>query len=245
MSTHDIPDNELDDFFRKSLEEPDVDFREEDWLHMEKKLQTATRRKAVYRRYLYSLLALFMGISMSLVLWVSTKKAENNEAAVHSGLSSQRTYPNHAQPQPLGKGNPDNPAIGQTAEDESTTAKGAAEKTLIGEATPGNKENMVSGPADTKKGIQKKNIKTDTKKDNTDAGTVAIQRSRQEEYPTAKRRATQNILSEDTAHDTDLVQDPNKGTIINRKSKNAAVPRTSTGLMLTQGVHKPVKKKRC
>jgi hypothetical protein len=76
MSTHDIPDNELDDFFRKSLEKPDIDFREEDWLDMEKKLQTATRRKAVFRRYLYSLLALLMGTAITVVLWVNYKNRE-------------------------------------------------------------------------------------------------------------------------------------------------------------------------
>jgi hypothetical protein len=242
MSTHDIPDNELDDFFRKSLEKPDIDFREEDWLDMEKKLQTATRRKAVFRRYLYSLLALLMGTAITVVLWVNYKRTENNEATVHSLLSSQRTYSANAQP--LGKGNPDNRAIdGQTAEEESTAGSLAPEKTLIRETTPGNKENTVSGLADTQKAIQKENIKTDANKNKTDAGTVAVHRSRQEGFPITERTATQNSLSEDTANDTDLVQDPNKGNIINRRSRKAAAPRISSGVTLTQEVHKPVKKK--
>ncbi|MDO1447457.1 hypothetical protein Q0590_14410 [Rhodocytophaga aerolata] len=74
MSTQDIPDNELDDFFRKSLEEPEIDFREEDWLQLEKKMDAAARQKATFRKYLYSvLLLLLLGISIPTALWINSQ----------------------------------------------------------------------------------------------------------------------------------------------------------------------------
>jgi hypothetical protein len=64
MSTPNIPDEELDDFFRKSLGDPELDFREEDWLKMEQKLKdNRARERATYRRFLYSLLGLLLVIA--------------------------------------------------------------------------------------------------------------------------------------------------------------------------------------
>lgn len=65
MSTQDIPDKELDDFFKKSLEEPHIAFEEEAWAKMEQKMEKVSMQQAFIRRLLYSLLllsGLFTGI---------------------------------------------------------------------------------------------------------------------------------------------------------------------------------------
>jgi hypothetical protein len=126
MSTHDIPDNELDDFFRKSLEEPAIDFREEDWLKMEKKLNAATRQNATFRRYLYSvLLLLFLGISIPTVFWINNRNTATETAHIPEYTVSEDTDLRKDNPELSGGNTSDEPTASQPATsnpDNSNTA---------------------------------------------------------------------------------------------------------------------------
>jgi hypothetical protein len=104
MSTQDIPDNELDDFFRKSLEEPEIDFREEDWLQMEKKLDIATRQKATFRKYLYSvLLLLLLGISIPTAFWIYSQDGKPKIASTAEYTSSESSASTKDKPKAVDK----------------------------------------------------------------------------------------------------------------------------------------------
>jgi hypothetical protein len=83
MSTPNFPDDELDDFFRKSLGNPNLDFREEDWQKMEQKLKDKkARERAAYRRFLYSLLGLLLIIVPVLTWYFILSPAQTAKPAV-------------------------------------------------------------------------------------------------------------------------------------------------------------------
>jgi hypothetical protein len=249
MSTHDIPDNELDDFFRKSLEEPEIDFREDDWLQMEKKLDTAVSRKTVLRRYLYSLLALLLGTIISVFLWINYTGADDNNITIPVNLSSQGTYPADNNPQSNNKDNPDrhSPDL-SIPEGESIALGDAAEQPADAQKTATVRENNVSERTRVQPADKENEIKT-SNKNKTDTATLPVYKSRPERTTGTRVSAIQNgqhVGTEEYGNGPiATLPEPNyeSGGRISNKKRLRAYDTPAAGKVKTGAGNKPVNEK--
>lgn len=156
MSTPNIPDDELDDFFRKSLGNPELDFREEDWLKMEQKLKdTNAREKAFYRRFLYSLLGLLLIIAPVLTWYFVSRPAQPAVAVrVHENTESTTGNTNM----------PNNTAYTKTPENKNGIKQAPDSKQVPAGKEDENKPETFSASADKiepaagRESVKQKNI---------------------------------------------------------------------------------------
>ncbi|MES2733240.1 MAG: outer membrane beta-barrel protein [Bacteroidota bacterium] len=90
MSTQNKANNELDDLFRKSLEEPNIPFDPEAWKAMEKKLDKFHSDRAAYWKCFFGLLALLL-VTTALVVWHQTsRKTALHLAGIEQPIQSNK-----------------------------------------------------------------------------------------------------------------------------------------------------------
>ncbi|QHT66325.1 outer membrane beta-barrel protein [Rhodocytophaga rosea] len=161
MSTPDIPEDELDDFFRKSLGNPDLDFREEDWLKMEQKLKdNNARERAFYRRFLYSLLGLLLVMAPVLTWYFVSRPTQSAvpTVAVREHENTENSIGNTNTPNNTGNTNiPD-------SKNDVNPGLAPDSKQVMAEKEDENKPDIISPsgnrtePIAEKEGLKQKNI---------------------------------------------------------------------------------------
>lgn len=88
-----IPDSELDELFRKSLNTSNIPFEEKAWNAMEKKLDDENRRRAFYWRISGGIASLLLLVGVSTIV-INKNSRTGSQLAANSNLTTTATYTN-------------------------------------------------------------------------------------------------------------------------------------------------------
>lgn len=256
MSTQDIPDNELDDLFRKSLEEPDIEFREEDWLQLEKKMDIATRQKAIFRKYLYSLLVLILlGSIVSVVLWMNYTDPDTEAASIPVDFNAESHYATKENIKSPDENTADAPTSGQLKSGQkSVPSQQQSEGPEIIQEAPLAEKNNTEDNNVLKKQASKQVIKekrtpalntrdTPVKEENEDRKSLLPGQYQKERAVVTQQPAMRNGEPVGTEYHTDQERQTTTGKRITGKSPGKAAPKTMADNTITYSAYKPAIRK--